>query len=360
MGNHTSTHLLNFALRDILGDGCDQRGSLVVEDRFRFDFSYHQKLSGEELQRLDEIVNDIIKQELPVYTTLVKYDIAQTVSGVRHMFGEKYPDPVRVVSVGADIAEILKNPTDPVWTKYSMEYCGGTHVSNTKNILSFTVVEDFGKGSGERRITALSGDLAKQAHSDYERLSFEMDAVEHAGDEELRQKVLEFEDQLINTHIPAYLKYQLRDRLEEMKTKSDLLYKEKVRLMKKSGDQLVQEIINLFSDEAVKFVVFEYDVDGNNKLLVDTVNQILDSVNRDIALMLVSPFPSKNRIIYAASVKSGLHGSLTSQAWVQEVSNNFGGKGGGKPAFAQGFHEKEDQVEATLEVARDFAAKYLN
>jgi len=360
MSNHTATHLLNLALREVVGEGCDQRGSLVVEDKFRFDFSYHQRLSTEVLQQLDELVNDLIAQELPVYASVVPLEQAQQVQFVRRMFGEKYPDPVRIVSVGADIFEVLKSPSDSAWGKYSMEYCGGTHVSNTREIQAFTIVEEIPKGSGERRITALTGDLARRAHQEYERFHIDIESVENAIDEELNQKILAFESELLQTPLPAYLKNQLRTRLEIPKNKAEVYYKEKLKNMKKSGGDLVQGIIDQFSDESVKFAVVEYDVDGNNKLLVDTANQILSSIGRDAAVMLISPDTKKDRISYVAAVSTGLHGSLTAQSWAAEVSLHFGGKGGGKPGFAQGFHEKMDELEASLQFAKDFAGQNLN
>jgi len=360
MSNHTATHLLNFALKEVVGEGCDQKGSLVVEDKFRFDFSYYQKISNEDLQRLDELVNELIAQELPVYASVVPLEQAQQIPNVRRMFGEKYPDPVRLISIGADIIDVLKTPNSDAWSKYSMEYCGGTHVANTRDIHAFTITEEIPKGSGERRITAITGDLAKKALREYDRLLHEIEVVEKIGNEDLNRKCLEFESDLLKTLVPAYLKNQLRTRLDVLKAEADHIYKEKLKNIKKSGGNLLQDIINQFSDESVRFAVAEYDVDGNNKLLVDTANQIRDSIERDVAVMLISPFPKKDRITYVASVNEGLHGSLTAQAWVAEVSNVFGGKGGGKAGFAQGYHEQMDQVETSLNVACDFAAKRLN
>ncbi|KAJ2792645.1 Alanine--tRNA ligase, partial [Coemansia guatemalensis] len=127
--NHTATHALNFALRKVLhSDEPDQRGSLVAPDRLRFDFSYKQPVTAEEVRDVDILCNRMIAENLKVYAREVPLAEAKQIYGLRAVFGEVYPDPVRVVSIGADIDQVVKSPTEQRWADYSIEFCGGTHV----------------------------------------------------------------------------------------------------------------------------------------------------------------------------------------------------------------------------------------
>ena len=153
--NHSATHLLHEALRQVLGDHVAQKGSLVAPDRLRFDFSHPKPMSGEEIEKVEDIANDIILQNAPVTTRLMAQDDA-IASGARALFGEKYGDEVRVVAMGEGRGNALG---------WSVELCGGTHVSRTGDIGLVSVVGEAGVASGVRRIEALTGKTArKTAH----------------------------------------------------------------------------------------------------------------------------------------------------------------------------------------------------
>ena len=124
--NHTGTHILNFALREVLGDHIDQKGSLVAPNRLRFDFSHNKGISVEELTKIENISNEWIKKAAPVYAKEMSLAEAQKIPGLRAVFGEAYPDPVRVVSIGYPLEEISKNIEDARWRSTSIEFCGGT------------------------------------------------------------------------------------------------------------------------------------------------------------------------------------------------------------------------------------------
>ena len=160
--NHTGTHVLNHALREVLGDGIDQKGSLVAQEKLRFDFSHKQGLSDEELNNVEEKATEYIRQNCTVYAQDVALSIAREIEGVRAVFGETYPDPVRVVSVGVEVDDILKNPKNPDWRKVSVEFCGGTHVRSTGDIKDLVVLEESGIAKGIRRIIAVTGNEAHE------------------------------------------------------------------------------------------------------------------------------------------------------------------------------------------------------
>src|SRR6266436_1006552 len=152
--NHSATHLLHEALRQVLGDHVAQKGSLVAPDRLRFDFSHHKPMSAAELERVEDIANDIVLQNAPVTTRLMAVDDA-IASGARALFGEKYGDEVRVVAMG-DAGQPGANTLG-----WSVELCGGTHVRRTGDIGLVSVVAESAVGAGVRRIEALTGHAAR-------------------------------------------------------------------------------------------------------------------------------------------------------------------------------------------------------
>ncbi|HEY2758311.1 MAG TPA: alanine--tRNA ligase [Pseudolabrys sp.] len=151
--NHSATHLLHEALRLVLGDHVAQKGSLVAPDRLRFDFSHPKPISAEELERVEDIANDIVLQNAPVTTRLMGQDDA-IASGARALFGEKYGDEVRVVAMGEPSGNAMG---------WSVELCGGTHVRRTGDIGLISVLGDSGVAAGVRRIEALTGKAARKS-----------------------------------------------------------------------------------------------------------------------------------------------------------------------------------------------------
>lgn len=124
--NHTGTHILNFALREILGDLIDQKGSLVAPTKLRFDFSHKAPVGPAELEKIEEICGTWIKKDVPVFSQEVDLKTAQKIVGLRAVFGEAYPDPVRVVALEFDVEDIVRDATNPKWRSTSVEFCGGT------------------------------------------------------------------------------------------------------------------------------------------------------------------------------------------------------------------------------------------
>jgi alanyl-tRNA synthetase len=159
--NHSATHLLHEALRQVLGDHVAQKGSLVAPDRLRFDFSHPKPISAEELERVEEIANDKVLENSPVTTRVMALDDARS-SGARALFGEKYGDEVRVVAMGESGGNTMG---------WSVELCGGTHVNRTGDIGLITVLSDAGVASGVRRIEALTGQTARANANTLARLA---------------------------------------------------------------------------------------------------------------------------------------------------------------------------------------------
>ena len=157
--NHSATHLLHEALRQVLGDHVAQKGSLVAPDRLRFDFSHPKPMTAEEVEQVEDIANEIVLQNSPVTTRLMALDDARS-SGARALFGEKYSDEVRVVAMGQNPDGAGGNTMG-----WSVELCGGTHVQRTGDIGLIFGLADSGVAAGVRRIEALTGvNARKSAH----------------------------------------------------------------------------------------------------------------------------------------------------------------------------------------------------
>jgi alanyl-tRNA synthetase len=176
--NHSATHLLHEALRQVLGDHVAQKGSLVAPDRLRFDFSHPKPVNAAELERVEDIANDIVLQNAPVTTRLMAVDDA-IASGARALFGEKYGDEVRVVAMGEGGNAL----------GWSVELCGGTHVRRTGDIGLISVVAESAVGAGVRRLEALTGRTARKAANDIAKLAKAASAELRVGPDEMPDRV---------------------------------------------------------------------------------------------------------------------------------------------------------------------------
>jgi alanyl-tRNA synthetase len=167
MKNHTGTHILNFGLRAILGDTVDQRGSLVAPDRLRFDFSAKGAMTPDELKQTELICNRMIEQSLKVYAKDASLIEAKQINGLRAVFDETYPDPVRIVSIGVSIEDLLNKPPKADGREYSVEFCGGTHLKTSKHVDRLVIVTEEAIAKGIRRVVAFTGPEAEKVSESF-------------------------------------------------------------------------------------------------------------------------------------------------------------------------------------------------
>ncbi len=316
--NHSATHLLHEALREALGAHVAQRGSLNAPDRLRFDFSHGKALSAEQLQSVEAEVNDYIRQNTPVETRIMTPDDAREI-GAQALFGEKYGDEVRVVSMGR--AETGKGPDGQT---YSIELCGGTHVRQTGDIGAFVALGDSASSSGVRRIEALTG----QAALDYLR----------AHDQHLAATALVLKAQ--NSEVPERVKALLDER-----------------------KALQNEVAQLRRDLAMSGG--ETQVNDRNINGVPFFSQVLSGVSgKDLpplidehkarmgsgAVLLIADAGGK--VAVAAGVTKDLTDSLSAVDLVKAAVVEVGGKGGGgRPDMAQGGGSDASNADAAIKAA---------
>jgi alanyl-tRNA synthetase len=199
--------VLNFALKKVLGNSVDQKGSLVDAEKLRFDFSHNKPMTADEIEAVETICRDLIRQGATVYKQSVPLQVARSISAVRAVFGETYPDPVTVVSIGISVADLIANPSSVDWHGFSIEFCGGTHLTNTSEAKDFVILSEVGIAKGVRRIIAWTHDSAKKAITTSEQFKKRLNDAAASNDlaKEIALLTADLESlPLPSTHKPSY------------------------------------------------------------------------------------------------------------------------------------------------------------
>ena len=290
--NHSATHLLQKALKTVLGSHVEQKGSLVTPDRLRFDFAHFSAMTPEELEKVENIVNTEIAKNVPVVTEVMNIEQAKA-TGAMALFGEKYEEDVRVVSMG----------------DFSKELCGGTHVSNTGNITTFKIVSEAGVAAGVRRIEALTGDGVFCYYKEVEKELAEAAKAAKSTPANLKEKI---------EHMQAEMK-ALQSEIESLKSKAakDALGDVMNQVKEVNGVKLLATAIE--------------DVDMNG--LRDLGYQLKEKLGEGVVVIASSASGKVNLIAMATdeAMAKGAHaGNL-----IKGIAALVGGGGGGRPNMAQ-------------------------
>ncbi|KAJ9475070.1 putative Alanine--tRNA ligase, mitochondrial (putative) [Pseudozyma hubeiensis] len=360
--NHTATHILNFGLREILGDHIDQKGSLVAPTKLRFDFSHKQGVNVQELKKIEDISIDWIKRDVGVYSKEMPLDIAQKIPGLRAVFGEAYPNPVRVVTLEYDLDTIAGDIENTKWRGTSVEFCGGTHVAKTGDIREFVITEESGIAKGIRRIIAVTGDEAasvtKVANDAEARLS-EIDAIEEQSAKDAALKA--FGTQLAQLDISVVRKASLNETFSSIRKKLDSGLKAKDKADTKLVVSAVEEHFKTNPNSTC--FIHKFDVGSNMKALQSAMNTVkkmdkttyLFSQELDVNGTKVADGSAiKAKVVHVAYVcKYHQSKGLNAKEWIETSAQHVGGKGGGKADSAQGVGEMGGQaLDDAIEAAR--------
>ena len=305
-GNHTATHLLHAALREILGDHVKQAGSRVAADRLRFDFSHFTQVSTENLLQVERWINDRIRENLPLNTQVMDKDEAMK-TGAMAIFEEKYGDKVRIVDIGDGL---------------SLELCGGTHTRRTGDIGVFRILSEGAVAANVRRIEALTG--ASALYHDQEK------------DENLKKA-----SGLLKIS-PDKLVERLQRLLDENRGKEREIETLKSRLFSEKSEDLVQDGREI---EGISVVAKELEAD-TPKELREAVDRIKDKLGSGIVLLGAK---AKGKVMLICAVTKDLTNRFNAGHIIREVSGIVGGKGGGRPDMAQGGGDKPEKLKEALE-----------
>ncbi|WP_299774914.1 alanine--tRNA ligase [uncultured Pseudoteredinibacter sp.] len=304
--NHSATHLLHAALRKVLGDHVTQKGSLVDPERLRFDFSHFEAVTAEELKAIEAMVNEQIRANTAVQTDVCDMDTAKS-KGAMALFGEKYGDSVRVLSMGTE--------------QFSVELCGGTHVERTGDIGLLRITSESGIAAGVRRIEAVTGRAA-------------VDNVD------AQQAQLQDAAKLLKTK-PEELVNKLQSLLDQQKTLEKELKAAKAKLASAASGDLLGKAVEV---QGVKVLAVQLS-DVDPKSLRDTVDQFKNKLGSSVIIVAVV---DGQKISLVAGVSKDLLGQFKAGDLMKHVATQVGGKGGGRPDMAQGGGDQPENLEAAL------------
>ncbi|MGB1747961.1 MAG: alanine--tRNA ligase, partial [Pseudohongiellaceae bacterium] len=304
--NHSATHLMNAALRSVLGDHVLQKGSLVEADRLRFDFSHGAPVSAEEIRRIEEQVNVEILANSEVSKEVMPIEAARS-KGALALFGEKYGEEVRVVSMGGD---------------YSVEFCGGCHVDRTGDIGLFKVISESGISAGVRRIEAVTG------HGALALIAREQDVLCEASS-------------LLKTGTEGLLD-KLSGLLSQNKALEKQLAQLKAQMAASAGDDLGSRAVEL---AGIKVLVA--NLEGfNPKSLRDTVDQLKNKLGASVIVLACA---AEGKVNLVAGVSKALTDRVKAGELVNMVAEQVGGKGGGRPDMAMAGGSQPENLSVALE-----------
>jgi len=313
--NHSATHLLHAALKQILGDHVNQKGSLVTDERLRFDFSHLEAVTSAELRAIENKVNSEIRANNALETQLMALEEAKA-AGAMALFGEKYADDVRVVSMG----------------EFSMELCGGTHVTRTGDIGLFHIVSEAGIAAGVRRIEALTGQSALQA------VQAQHDLVDNLA------KQLKTDRQSIGS--------RLQQLLEQQKT----LEKDKQALEQKlsasAGADLLSKVEKINGTKVLCTKLDGVEPKALRTLMDDLKNQIGDGV-------IILGLANGEKVNLIAGVTKNITAKIKAGELVNFVAEKVGGKGGGRPDMAQAGGNQPKNLDLALKSVSTWLADRL-
>ena len=301
--NHTGTHVLNYALREVLGNEVDQKGSLVAPEKLRFDFSHKAGLSDAELEKVEKISSDYIRQDSQVYAKEVPLATAREINGLRAVFGETYPDPVRVVSVGVPVEDLIADPKKEAWANLSIEFCGGTHVLKTGEIKELVILEESGIAKGIRRVIAVTGQEAYDVQRVANEFSSRLDTLEKlAFGPQKENDAKRTQVDLNNLTISALTKSRFRDRMAKI---SKSILDEQKAAAKAEQKKVLDSVTKYFEDESKKFLVQKVDYSSNvSKTISDVVKTISGpkSALKDRSLYLFAASPEEGKVVHGCYV----------------------------------------------------------
>jgi len=359
--NHTATHLSNWALREVLGDSVDQKGSLVADDRFRFDFSNNAPVSGEQLAKVEELVTKQIAANYIVHAEIAPLAKAKEFNSLRAVFGETYPDPVRVVSIGVPTEDLLANPSNSEWRGYSIEFCGGIHVVATGEIGSFAVLSEEAVAKGVRRIVGVTGEKAAEAARLADSISAKVQAASAMPDSqanELPKAVTALLADVDAASISASRKTALRAQIAGLQEKVKALGKQVAAAMEQKAIAQARTLAQGAQNSNSLVVVGQIECGDDRNALQSAVKVIRDSLPR-VAVMLFAVDDAGKAMMHASVPDASIAKGLKAGAWLREAASAMGGKGGGKDDNAQGGAPNGQNVRDAMRAAEQVALKAL-
>jgi len=354
--NHTTTHLVNWALRATLGDDIEQKGSLVDDEKLRFDFSFPRAMTAEEIANVESLVNSAIQSNLRVYATEVPTAAAKSIRGLRAVFGERYPDPVRVVSIGASVEELLAQPDSDLARTFSVELCGGTHLHTTGEAKRFAFLHEGGLAAGVRRMSGITGGAALAAEASAKELQRRATAAAAMHDAVFVAEWNEIGRLVEQMTLSATSKRALERAVEPLRERSKLLRKNAEGASRDAVIAQARSVVEAHEDGPLVATL----EDADNAALLAALD-MAKARRPEIPFLFVSPDDVGGKVsIAAVCPKSSIEQGLKAGDWVKVTAQACGGSGGGKPDVAQAGGKDPTKLNAAVRAAREFAAEKMS
>lgn len=352
--HHTSTHLLNLGLRSVIGEEAEQRGSLVEADRLRFDYATSSAPTPEDLARVESIVRKAIQEDLPVATSLAPLEAAKSIQGLRAVFGERYPDPVRVVSIGPTTDELLAHPAAD-WTRHSIEFCGGTHAARTGTAQDFALLGEGSLSAGVRRVNGVVGPAARLAHELAGSLSNDIDVVAATSDPDFPEAFAALLKTIEAAIIPLSSRSGIEAKLTTLRDRAKQLRKAAAA---GSRDLAIDRARKLIPEPA-GFVIARVDEAADRDALMAALDTVRGNQPAAPVLLLAADLDENKVVIVARVPDTAIAQGLKAGDWARCAAEACGGKGGGRPDMAQAGGKDASLADAALNAARNFANERL-
>ncbi|HWL94110.1 MAG TPA: alanine--tRNA ligase [Phycisphaerae bacterium] len=350
MQNHTATHVMNWALREVLGDHVQQKGSMVDDEKTRFDLSHPSHINEDELTRIEWLVNERIERMLAVHAKEVAQKDALKIHGLRAVFGEKYPERVRVVSIGPTVEELLADPGNEKWRQFSVEFCGGTHLKHTGEAGRFRLIEESAVAKGIRRVTGVTGDRAKQVEQNATTLAGMVKSALNADPASLPQRIGEITGFMADNELPVVDRLRLRADIAQLQEKAKQAQKQAA---KAGVSEVISHVDDLLagSTKIGGVSVICGTLSGTTADQLRAASDSLRSRAGSAAVLLASDEGGRATLLAAMTpdvVKKGVRaGDL-----IKEIAPIVGGKGGGRPDMAQGGGADASKIADAVNAAR--------
>jgi alanyl-tRNA synthetase len=355
--NHTATHLLNWALREVVGDEVEQRGSLVSHDRLRFDYAARGALGAADAARVEELVNAKIAAALPVHADLVPLSAARKVHGLRAVFGERYPDPVRLVSIGATPSEMLASPGNMAWRAVSAEFCGGTHLASTDEAQRFVLASESALSAGVRRVMALTGGAAMAADMAAADLERRIAAAGSLAADALLHEVNEITKLESSLGLGIVARARIAPQLAALRDRAKSARRETSGAARDAAVTQARELAERHGARTEALVAV---LDGADAAALMAAIDSARARLANVPILFLSPDADAGKVAIAATCPAGaIAAGLKAGDWVRAAAQACGGSGGGKPDTAQAGGKDPAKVNEAAEAARAMAAKLV-
>jgi alanyl-tRNA synthetase len=359
-----------------LGEHVQQKGSLVDPEKTRFDFSHNKQLNEDELAKIERHVKSQISNALPVLTNPeVDQKKAREINTLRAVFGERYPDKVRVVSIGADIDAMLRDPKNPKWMQYSVEFCGGTHLKNTKEAEEFVLVHEEAVAKGVRRLVGVTAEKARDAIRHGEQLLEIAEDVRmgraspqlfplkgegvaggpHSGPYDLAGLLRE----LSEATIPVLTRHQLAGQIAVLQESAKKHQKQASAQAQRGAVEAVGDLLAAKALDVHGVTVVIGEVPSGN---ADALRSGIDYVRnkKGSSAVLLATVEDGKVTLVAGMSKDVVDRAVRAGDLIKEICPLVGGKGGGRPDMAQGGGNDPKGLTKALERAREWLNEKLS